>query len=734
MKTKLLLLLWLIATLNFSANAELRLLEITEPGTFIADTGRFSDAYYVMTEAPVEVKAKLIYDGVQDLTDMKARIRIYQELSDGSFSQEIFLEKEIFYSIKGKEELTIDFELGAGQGEKFFPMTYNNILYSDSNFYYPPWFKNMLWNVTPRYKIEIELLDANSQVISSQTRNVRFFVNFIFYDERKSYQIYTILDRAIWLNQAIDYSKYNYVYWADGDDKPIPQVERDNIIRYLNSGTTNLKKYLAICSQELAREHCKEGSQPDSVFHSSYMRAENVSPGNPKGKGISCDSIKFKGYSVNRDIIKSVKKTEFENDEPPYCGLVSVEKYGDGLGLGTAVYLPDSLYGRTNTAGVSVVTLQKGQVYYAIDWRHFENCDDIIRGILDYFDRNYQDNYKTYLKKNIITDFAFYPGRNVECSYSYFQVYNDYYSDTSYYSNENIIIENSITNTIDTIVTDEYGKALYTFTIPKYVKPGYYQITDKTDIVTSSGFFEILKSDKKIIGYDYTCEMQIKKYFIVDNDYNKHWQVEGGEIISNNTDSSEIIVKWGEKGQGKVTVNVKKDSIDEIWGLNITIREKPIKPTISQIGNKLVCSDTLLFDWYLNGELIKDERKNVLEPIFEGIYTCHTYYYCVSEMSDPFYYKKTDVTDTEIEDIRIYPNPFTDNLYIEFPSDLIYNSEIRIYNSLGILIKEFSKSEVQKLTVWSACNNDESQVPNGIYYLEVNSGNRKQLFKISLIR
>ena len=299
---------------------------------------------------------------------------------------------------------------------------------------------------------------------------------------------------------------------------------------------------------------------------------------------------------------------------------------------------------------------------------------------------------------------------------------------------QKVIIVNAVTLSIDTIQTNDKGEAFYSFIIPKDKNPGYYHYYINSGYVEKNDYFKVYNGNMKILGFNSTCNFTEQKYFILHSDYKKNWQVEGGEITSYDSDSTEIIVMWGDKGNGNIKINLLKDSNEDNLELNITIWEKPLKPIISQIGNRLICSDTLRTQWYFEGRTIGKDS-NFYDPYMEGIFTCETYNNdCKSEMSEPFYFKKTDVSDTKIEEIRIYPNPFTDNLYIEFPSDLIYNSEIRIYNSLGILIKEFSKSDVQKLTVWFACNNDESQVSNGIYYIEVNSENRKQMFKISLIR
>ncbi|MFH1050486.1 MAG: T9SS type A sorting domain-containing protein [bacterium] len=784
MKKIVLVLILLFLFNQLDSYAELKLLGITEPGNIKADTGRFSDAYYVMTEAPVEVKALVYNDSDIDISNAKARVRIYQEKSDGSFDSKVFLEKEINYNIFKQDSLVIDFALASGEGEKFFPTTYYNILYNDSNFKYPDYFSNITWNVSPRYLIGVDLISSNGDIKYSQSRIVRFHLNVankfllsvensmidlnansttdqiagrlnsdslilnfknMFKTDWSTYetQNYTIFDRKIWNENNINYNTYKYLFWADGDDKPISQNERELLIQYLESGKINEKKNLMICSQELARIHGKEGSQSDSIFLTKYLRSYNSPPGNPKGDGISCDGSMIKCVAINRDTEEYIKKTDNINDVPPYCGLVTLNKFGEGLVRSSANFFPPENYvsGELN-AGTSVATLAGGLVYMAVDWRNFGNTKNLIIGGWNFFDKygDYDAPITEYFIEENREDenYANFPGDSVKYSYRYVNQYLDYdYYKFDYLINVPIIIINAVNRRIDTIKTDENGFAYYNFKIPENLTPGLYQYFLKAEKVNQYDNFVVRELKYSILGNNSVCELKIQKYKTHKGVYkNFNWQITNGTILSYNSDSTEITVQWGESGEGKINLEMLKDGETKQLELNVTINPKPEKPFITLVDNKLISSSSFEYQWYFNNELIEGATDSIYEPQESGYYSVIVTNIngCASEMSEQFYFEKPiNVEDRKLIFglMEISPNPASEFIEIgigvhgrQQTADGRQEVNIQIYNVYGEcltnLTPTLSKGEGVRINV--------SYLPNGTYFIRI--GNEIQKFVV----
>jgi|GEM_PF-5027986 len=505
------------------ANAELMRIEFTSPGTFKADTGRFSDAYYIMKKAPIEIRVKVYNDSFFIVLYDDLKLKIFQETSEGNFDSIPILEHEIDYEVKTKDSTELVFIPTNGKGAKFFPKTYYDLLQENSDFKYPTYFSNMLRNVTPRYLLKFDSLGAFGEYLfgyNSKSRIVRFYINnsnkiilsvensatdlntistddqiagrlnsdslikncnYIL-GEHDPFPDYCIFERTNWEENTVDYSQFDYLFWSDGDDKPISKIERKNIINFLESGTTDLKKNLMICSQELAREHGSDGTEPDSIFLTSNLRSFNFPPGNPKGEGVSCENIQIKGEKYYGNPIFTIDNTKYENDVPPYCGIIRRTDLGEGLFKTIATYFPDSSFiSEGLIAGMSVNTLTKNIRYYTIDWRHFQNSEYLLRTNLDFFDRS---NYKDYDKINFIekeridTNLNNYSGDTLKFRFRY-GYYTTYYGDPKDYyygNNSDVYIWNQFFKEYDTIRTDNDGYANYQFEIPEDIEPKFYII------------------------------------------------------------------------------------------------------------------------------------------------------------------------------------------------------------------------------------------------------------------
>ena len=78
----------------------------------------------------------------------------------------------------------------------------------------------------------------------------------------------------------------------------------------------------------------------------------------------------------------------------------------------------------------------------------------------------------------------------------------------------------------------------------------------------------------------------------------------------------------------------------------------------------------------------------------------------------------TELNNTSLASLQVYPNPATDQLNIKTPSQhKQQNSEIIVYNSQG---REVDKTNIPKNT--ETINLKINQLPSGVYFLRLVSG------------
>jgi len=91
----------------------------------------------------------------------------------------------------------------------------------------------------------------------------------------------------------------------------------------------------------------------------------------------------------------------------------------------------------------------------------------------------------------------------------------------------------------------------------------------------------------------------------------------------------------------------------------------------------------------------------------------------------------TSVFDHESKEVicEAYPNPFTSEvnfIFTELPGE---NTEIKIYNSIGIQVAFISNIQTNSVQ-WNGLGKDKQSLPNGIYHVIIRSGNQNQTIKI----
>jgi PKD repeat protein len=88
------------------------------------------------------------------------------------------------------------------------------------------------------------------------------------------------------------------------------------------------------------------------------------------------------------------------------------------------------------------------------------------------------------------------------------------------------------------------------------------------------------------------------------------------------------------------------------------------------------------------------------------------------------------IEEPDAEDISIFPNPTSQKFTIDFGSKMSGNVSVKIYNSIGALVKDFNYNgnpEAQFTIDMNDCN-------SGIYIVSISNGNQSFIRKLSLMK
>jgi len=410
-------------------NRDAEMLVITEPGTYRATTGLFSDAEYVMTDAPIPVTAIVRNSGSLQLNDKKFTVNIYRQNYFGQWNSQAELTAEAYADIEATEHSLIDFKLADGTGLEFTPKTYNDLRNEYTTV--PAQFLGMEPNVTPLYKIVISVTEDEYNTNNKVEKVVRFYIrrsevkvlvsnqnyvdlatagtstdiasglnklavdkgmNLIGWEidlENGRYD-YDVFHRAGWEPRNVNYTNYRSMFWSDGDDSPLTRLQKLNITNFVNDGNVSGKKNLIIMSQEMVRENTNV-DDADEVFVRDILRAEYRFPGNPLGNGQNYSGKTITGVNLARDIQFDILATGVAGDANPMPGLMNIVETGEGLSKMAIRYdyaqnneWPDA----ARIGGVGTNTLSSNVLYVAIDWRHFGDIETLLRGSFDFAEGN----------------------------------------------------------------------------------------------------------------------------------------------------------------------------------------------------------------------------------------------------------------------------------------------------------------------------------------------------------
>lgn len=403
-------------------------LVITQPAAYRAGSGLFSDAEYIMTTAPIEIKGLVRNNGTLPLTGVTAHVYCYRELPNGLYSTTPELTTTQTFNVASTESFEIPFKLADGQGLEFTPKTYGDL--RGQGYVVPDQFTTMEANVTPKYKIEIAIDADQNNSNNRMTKITRFYIRksvlrMIVSSENsnktitgtstpdeiagklnytkliaalgtigwkvdisKSIYHFDIFEKNGWEPRAVNYNNYRTMFWGDANDKSSSRYQRLNIYDFLSQGSQIEKKNLIIGSQEMVRQHAPTGPTPDAYLTQTILRSNLAAPGNPKGANVSNDSNYAVGISIGRNVAELIVKTGTTNDPAPYCGLLALNTTGEGLATPAFYYQNHSAAPNDSLVGITTSTLTRNVCFFAVDWRHWNRLDMIIRGSIDYIEKN----------------------------------------------------------------------------------------------------------------------------------------------------------------------------------------------------------------------------------------------------------------------------------------------------------------------------------------------------------
>lgn len=414
--------------------SDLEVVSISAPGAYtdLRAASNFKDAEYIMTQAPIEVKAIIRNNGSIIQTDKDIKVEIFKEDPNGTFPTSPVLTKTVKATISSTDDVTVAFGLADGlNNDDFIPTSYHQL----QGLGYTPaaHFKTMLPNVTPRYRIRVSVPTDEVPVnnVNLVDKVVRFYLkrsglNIILSLENSHltitgnaaptaveldnfagklnadslvrafsdigwYQVkgeaqhdIDLFERKGWEPRSVNYPLYRSLLWSDAADKQLTRYEIKDLNKFITAGTTSDKKNLIMSSQEAARQN-GTALYPDGIlFTNNVLRAIPAAE-----RAFPAPKDQIKGVAIARNLISDIIPTGFTGDANPLGEILNINNNGIGLSRIGFFYLePAALNMNSKIMSIATSTITTNVLYFAHDWRHFADPESIIRASMDYIENN----------------------------------------------------------------------------------------------------------------------------------------------------------------------------------------------------------------------------------------------------------------------------------------------------------------------------------------------------------
>jgi len=177
-------------------------------------------------------------------------------------------------------------------------------------------------------------------------------------------------------------------------------------------------------------------------------------------------------------------------------------------------------------------------------------------------------------------------------------------------------------------------------------------------------------------------------------------------------------------------VSVTSGLLSASGTLTVAVELLPATPLVTLSEELLISSATDGNQWYNSLGLIPGATDQDFSPPTTDTYyvIAHNIKGCQSMASNKIDYGFSGINHTDGKDFWVYPNPFTDKLYIDYTTKIAGDVKIAMYNSVGI---EISIMEESIITAGRhTASIDGSYLAAGIYLCIISSSDGVQFSKV----
>ena len=409
----------------------------------------FTNEEHIMAMSPINVSARVRNDGA--LLQAGIELSIAVERVDYLGENIEVLEDKTTITVPASDFGIAEFNLSDDMGDKFEPMTYAELIMMGEEYDMDApehrAYKGMEANVTPQYQITISNSADEDNSNNSFTKNVRFYIKKAEQDAMVStvfnsedYKVsadvdrvggalnldmlrdglraidfkldpvrgdfdYDLFDRTGWEPRAVNYDMYRTLLWVDGGDASndeMTRIQSDELREFLADKPEVGKRNVIIASQDLARNN----DMGDEDFNKEVLHV--TYDGNPRGEGVEyvyadgvddaelADQFKVDGTGITYEYEFDILNPTYINDNVDKDALnpmaSAVKAYNGGHGLAKSAFTyrvkDEALYNYSPNMGVATSTLEYNMIYLGLDWRHIDEIETVMSGILDYLNNN----------------------------------------------------------------------------------------------------------------------------------------------------------------------------------------------------------------------------------------------------------------------------------------------------------------------------------------------------------
>ena len=250
----------------------------------------------------------------------------------------------------------------------------------------------------------------NADSLKSAMREMQWVVT----SEDPTKKMIDLFDRAGWELKTVNYTFYRNLIWSDGDDRELDRYEIKDLNNFVNSSSISNVKNMIISSQDMARKNRTKnydfvhkilysGAAKATIGTTNYTIDNPWSVPNSTNNGfilnISNDSTgfgtnNFRGVGIGDPSVPlTIKTTGAIGDPSPYCSEMTFPPDSVINGQVMKAYNWGNTprrytVGNPDTAmGIAYSTVTRNVVYLGVDWRHYGQPYMVLRGCIDFFDK-----------------------------------------------------------------------------------------------------------------------------------------------------------------------------------------------------------------------------------------------------------------------------------------------------------------------------------------------------------